>query len=68
MTGAEVRLCNMVLRRSLSNITIVIVEDHSDTLFFLTQFLNREGLPPEKLWMGCCEELLASDRRVADSP
>ena len=33
----------MVLRRSLSNITIVIVEDHSDTLFFLTQFLNREG-------------------------
>ena len=33
----------MVLRRSLNNITIVIVEDHSDTLFFLTQFLNREG-------------------------
>jgi DNA-binding response OmpR family regulator len=33
----------MVLHRSLSNITIVIVEDHSDTLFFLTQFLNREG-------------------------
>jgi DNA-binding response OmpR family regulator len=33
----------MVLRRSLSNITIVIVEDHSDILFFLTQFLNHEG-------------------------
>jgi DNA-binding response OmpR family regulator len=43
MIEAEVRLCNMILRRSLSNITIVIVEDHSDTLFFLTQFLNREG-------------------------
>jgi DNA-binding response OmpR family regulator len=41
--GAEVRLCNMVLRQSLSNIAIVIVEDHSDTLFSLTQFLNREG-------------------------
>jgi CheY-like chemotaxis protein len=33
----------MVFRRSLSNITIVIVEDHSDTLRFLTRFLNREG-------------------------
>jgi DNA-binding response OmpR family regulator len=33
----------MVLRQSLSNIAIVIVEDHSDTLFSLTQFLNREG-------------------------
>jgi DNA-binding response OmpR family regulator len=33
----------MVLHQSLSNITIVIVEDHPDTLFFLTRFLNREG-------------------------
>jgi CheY-like chemotaxis protein len=33
----------MVLRRFLSDITIVIVEDHPDTLFFLTQFLNAEG-------------------------
>jgi CheY-like chemotaxis protein len=33
----------MALRRSLSNIIIVIVEDHSDTLFFLAQFLDREG-------------------------
>jgi CheY-like chemotaxis protein len=41
--GAEVRLCSMVLHQSLSNITIVIVEDHPDTLFFLTRFLNREG-------------------------
>jgi CheY-like chemotaxis protein len=33
----------MVISRSLSNITIFIVEDHSDTLRFLTRFLNREG-------------------------
>ena len=33
----------MVISRSLSNITIVIVEDHSDTLRFLIRFLSREG-------------------------
>lgn len=33
----------MVISRSLSNITIVIVENHSDTPRFLTRFLNREG-------------------------
>jgi len=55
MIGAEVRPCNMALRRSLSNITIVIVEDHPDTLFFLTQFLNREGakvLPTDNAFDG----------------